>query len=133
MRINTKLVMTASAIILAAIGLTLTFFPAEIAGYIESSVSKTNQLTFQVLGALYFAFATLNWMAKDSVIGGIYNRPISIANLTHFLVGGLALIKLVFNNTSLPITIQLLTGVYTLFAILFGYIFYNNPVPAKKA
>jgi len=132
MRINTKLVMTASAITLAAIGLTLTFFPAEIANYIESSFSKTNQITFQVLGALYFAFATLNWMAKDSIIGGIYNRPISIANLTHFLVGGLALIKLVFNN-SLPITIQLLTGVYTLFAILFGYIFYNNPVPVKNS
>ena len=44
----------------------------------------------QIIGSLYFALAILNWMSKGSFIGGIYNRPIAIANLTHFVIAGLA-------------------------------------------
>ena len=37
----------------------------------------------------------LNWMAKGTLIGGIYNKPIAIGNFTHFTIGGLALIKII--------------------------------------
>ena len=42
-------------------------------------------------------FAMLNWMAKGVIIGGIYSRPIVIANLAHFLIGDLELIKAVIH------------------------------------
>ncbi len=86
---NTKLIMTLSALFLALTGLTLTFLPEEIIDLAGAPSSKTFLLILQILGALYFGFALLNWMAKGSTIGGVYNRPISIANFTHFLIGGL--------------------------------------------
>jgi hypothetical protein len=133
MRINTKLIMSASAVLLALIGITLSFFPQEIASYIDTNFSKTLEIFFQLLGALYFAFAMLNWMAKGSVIGGIYNRPIAIANYTHFVIGSLALLKVTLKNADLPLAIYVLAGVYALFAVLFGFIFYKNPVTSKAA
>jgi hypothetical protein len=54
----------------------------------------------------------LNWMAKGTIIGGIYNRPIAIANLTHFLIGGLALAKLAFNNHKISIILWVMAGIY---------------------
>jgi len=36
-------------------------------------------------------------MAKGVIIGGIYSRPIVIANLAHFLIGDLELIKAVIH------------------------------------
>ena len=75
---NTKSLMTLSAIILALIGISLNFFPKEILDYLELSVSDTLELLIQIIGSLYFAFAMLNWMSKGSIIGGIYNRPIAI-------------------------------------------------------
>jgi hypothetical protein len=128
MRINTKLIMTASAISLAIIGLGLTFLATEIADYFLISSTVSFQLIIQVLGGLYFAFAMLNWMAKGSVIGGIYNRPIVIANFSHFLIGGLALIKGLINRPDLPSAFWIIAGLYFVFAILFGILLFRSPV-----
>ena len=129
---NTKSLMTLSAIILALIGISLIFFPKEILDYFELSVSGTLALLMQIVGSFYFAFAMLNWMSKESIIGGIYNRPIAIANLTHFLIADLTLIKGVLANPSLPYVIWLIAIIYSIFAILFGIVVFKHPVSEKK-
>jgi hypothetical protein len=66
-------------------------------------------------------------MAKKSLIGGIYNKPIALGNFMHFLVGAFALIKII---SKIQIHIEFvisLTIVYTIFAILFAYVFKTNP------
>jgi hypothetical protein len=133
MRMNTKLIMTASAVLLALIGLSLTFLPNEMMHYSGIGNSKPLQLILQLLGALYFGFAMLNWMAKGSVIGGIYNRPIALANFTHFLIGGLALVKALLKDTTLPYTIWVLALSYSVFAILFWLILYRQPINKQKS
>ncbi|MFT5791804.1 MAG: hypothetical protein ACI9LI_001144, partial [Saprospiraceae bacterium] len=74
----------------------------------------------------------LNWMAKGSIIGGIYNRPIVIGNLMHFGVGAIALIKIVSHIEIHSEIIISLTVLYVIFTILFTYIFKNNPATVKK-
>jgi hypothetical protein len=125
---NTKSLMTLSAIILALIGISLIFLPKEILDYFELSVSDTLELLMQIIGSFYFAFAILNWMSKGSIIGGIYNRPIAIANLTHFVITGLALIKGVLANPSLSYVIWSIAIIYSIFAILFGIVAFKHPV-----
>ena len=119
---NTKFLMTLSAIILALIGISLIFFPKEILDYFGSSVSDTLELFMQIIGSFYYAFAMLNWMSRGSIIGGIYNRPISIANLTHFVIAAFALVRGILFNPSLPYIIWLITIMYSIFAILFGIV-----------
>ena len=132
MKINTKFLMTSSAVLLAVIGLFLSFLTTETASYFQFATTGIASVFFQILGALYFAFAMLNWMTKDNVMGGIYNRPIAVANLTHFLIGGLALLKNLIRHPDLPQIIWLLAGMYAVFAILFGMIFFRSPVANKK-
>ncbi|MFI5161142.1 MAG: hypothetical protein ACHQHN_07685 [Sphingobacteriales bacterium] len=130
---NTKLIMTASAILLAAVGISLSFFPNEIAKYIGLDASKTSQLVMQALGALYFGFAILNWMAKGSIIGGIYNKPLVVANLSHFMIGGLALIKGLMSIYNPSYQLVILTAIYTIFGILFGILFVRHPANDTNA
>lgn len=80
-----------------------------------------------------FAFAMLNWMAKGSVIEGIYNRPITIANFTHFLIGSLALIKSSMKHPDLPLTIWMVVVLYITFVFLFGIVFFRSPVSKKES
>ena len=129
---NTKLLMTLSAMILALIGISLILLPNEILDYLELSVSETLQLLMQIIGSLYFALAILNWMSKGSIIGGIYNRPIAIANWTHFVIAGLALIKGILSNPSLSYIIWSIAIIYSIFAILFGIVAFNHPVSENK-
>ena len=128
-KVNTKLLMATSAIVLGATGIILTFMPQEIANFLNLAASTT--ILFQILGALYFGFAMLNWTAKANLMGGIYSRPVCIGNLTHFLIGGLALSKLLLYNTY-PTCILICTILYLAFAILFGYVFFTTPGPIKK-
>ena len=125
---NTKLLMTLSAMILALIGISLIFLPNEILDYLELSVSETLQLLMQIIGSLYFALAILNWMSKGSIIGGIYNRPIAMANLAHFVIAGLALIKGILANPSLSYVIWSIAIIYSIFAIFFGIVAFRHPV-----
>jgi len=124
--------MTLSAIILALIGISLIFLPNEILDYLELSVSETLQLLMQIIGSLYFALAILNWMSKGSFIGGIYNRPIAMANLTHFVIAGLALIKGILANPSLSYVIWSIAIIYSIFAIFFGIVAFRHPVNENK-
>lgn len=129
---NTKSLMTSSAIILALIGISLIFFPKEILDYFELSTSDTLELLMQIIGSFYFAFAMLNWMSKGSLIGGIYNRPIALANWTHFFIAVLALIKGVLANPSLSYVIWSIAIIYSIFAILFGIVLFKHPVSENK-
>ena len=129
---NTKLLMTLSAMILALIGISLIFLPNEILDYLELSVSETLQLLMQIIGSLYFALAILNWMSKGSIIGGIYNRPIAMANLAHFVIAGLALIKGILANPSLSYVIWSIAIIYSIFAIFFGIVAFKHPVGEKN-
>ncbi|KAA9038720.1 hypothetical protein FW778_14335 [Ginsengibacter hankyongi] len=127
---NTKLLMTISAAILGAVGIILTFMPQEVSHFLN--FTELTPIVFQILGALYFGFAMLNWTAKANLIGGIYSRPIAIGNFTHFLIGGLASIKLVLHNTALT-SIWICAIVYLVFALLFGYVFFTNPSSNNRA
>jgi hypothetical protein len=127
---NTKLIMSSTAILFAAIGLALTFAPDNVSTLLGVDDSTIVRLVFQLLGGAYYAFAMLNWMAKGAHIGGIYNRPIATANLAHFLVGGLALTKAVISNHQLPIVFMVLAGIYMIGAGVFYFMMSRHPVTA---
>jgi len=130
---NTKLIMIVSAVCLAAAGVGLSFFPKEIANYIGLDSTKASQLVMQILGALYFGFAMLNWMAKGSIIGGIYNKPLIVANMSHFLIGALSLIKGLMSTSNPSYQLVILTGIYTIFAVLFAILFIRHPASDANA
>lgn len=124
---NTKILMISSCVLLCLLGVGLTFIPDELISILGLPPNPISTVLLQLLGALYFGFALLNWMAKESIIGGIYNKPISVGNFIHFLVGSFALIKIL---TKIQVHIEFfisLTIAYSIFAILFAYVFKTNP------
>lgn len=128
---NTKLLMTLSAISMGVTGIILSFLPQEILSYLNQTTGTVlDALILQILGATYFGFAMINWTAKANLIGGIYGRPVAIGNLTHFTIGALALAKGYFS--SLQLTILPFSIVYGVFAILFAIVFYRHPIKDKN-
>ena len=122
---NTKLLMIASALVLGLAGLAATFAPAELLSAWGSPASDQTVILVQLLGALYFSFALLNWSAKGVMIGGIYARPVSLGNFLHFTMGALALGKQeLSHHLGLPVVAALV--VYAVFAILFGALVFGR-------
>ena len=125
---NTKLIMSSTAILLAAIGISLIFAPDNVSIALGMNNSKELSLILQLIGAAYYAFAMLNWMAKGALIGGIYNRPIAVANLSHFLIGGLALTKAAFSNPQIPLILCVIAGFYMVTACVFSILLSRHPI-----
>ena len=124
---KTKFLMTSSALFCGIIGILLLFLPNEIAEYLNVEPTIISILFLKILSALYLGFGILNWTVKGSLIGGIYNRPIALGNLLHFVVGSIELVKVISNIQIHREIIIFLTALYIIFGVLFAYVLKNNP------
>ena len=122
MHINTKMILKSSALIMGFAGLIL---------HMEDS--RAMRFLLQMIGAMYFAMGMLNWMSKNSLIGGIYNRPIAIANMTHFLMVGITLAKLMLSQGSGSLIAWVTLVLYLAFAVAFVLILFRSPETGQSA
>ena len=121
---NTKLLMTTSSLMLALAGIFTLFAPDVLVALFGGPMANTLSALVQLMGALYFSMAMMNWTAKDSAIGGIYARPVSLANFAHFFIGMLLLARVVLSS-GFNFSITLLLAVYAIFAILFYWLVFR--------
>jgi hypothetical protein len=122
---NTRLLMVSSSLLLGAAGIAASFLPQEILTGLGVAPTGPLPPLVQLLGALLFGFAMLNWVAKDTLIGGIYGRAVTVANLAHFTIGALALLKALAGGASPGLWVA--GGLYTVFAVWFGLVLFTHP------
>jgi hypothetical protein len=123
---NTRTLMTSSAAFLAALGIAITFLPQELAAHVDAPPHGASVLLVQMLGGLYLGFAALNWMNRGNRIGGIYARPVSMANFINFAVGALALAKGVLHGEA-SLEVIAMAALYAIFAAWFGFVLFTHP------
>jgi hypothetical protein len=127
---NTKILMTSSSFLLGLAGGVTLFAPDSILSMLSMTVTAQSLLSVQMMGAFYFSFALMNWAAKDSAIGGVYARPVSLANFGHFFVGTLLLVKYQISNPfNAVIAVTLI--VYVVFASMFYWLVFRATGIAK--
>ncbi len=127
---NTKMLMSLSALLMAILGVLATFLPQEILDYSDSHPEGLLLLIVQITGALYMGFAILNWMVRSNLIGGIYNRPVALGNFLHFTMVALVLLKALMVEQSVEIVVGAV--VYSAFAIWFGLAIFTHPIKDGK-
>lgn len=125
---NSRTLLTASALFLGMAGLALTFAPAELLG----TTSDQHTVVGQLLGAALCGAACINWMQCGAPMGGIYGRPLAIGNLVHFLVGGLALVKVAPHLQPAWLFLPMVVC-YLLFAALFAYTAFFTAGPGNSS
>ena len=121
--LNTRVVMAASSLVLLIGGVVCLFLPTEALSVLGFPAQSA--VVGQMIGALYLGFAAANWTARGSMIGGIYARPLSVANFVHFVVGGTVLAKGITGST-LNFAYLAVTLGYAVFAVLFVLVLYGR-------
>lgn len=122
---HTRILMSASALFMGALGLTASFLSHELLVFAGATVDTQSVLIVQIGGALYLGFAMLNWYTRGFTIGGIYGRPLLIGNLLHFAVAAIPIVKAAVGTGSLALI--LLAAGYGLFAVWFGLVTFRPP------
>jgi hypothetical protein len=130
MRINTRALLIASTIFNGMMGLLTSFLPQEVLKITYLPTSPVNVLLLQILSAFYIGLAMINFMSKDAVIGGIYNRPILMGNIAYHSISSIALVKYALNQGMFSTTLITMTVVYCALSLGFLRLFFV--VPGKQ-
>ena len=111
--------LTLAATLYAAAALPLLFTPQELISSIGASPSPSSETVLQVLAGALFGFAMINWMNRYSRLGGIFGRPLIVANFAHAAVALPALVRLVLaEGWSVVFGVPLV--LYALLVLAFG-------------
>ena len=127
---KTKWLLTSSAVMMGLLGLIGTFIPKEISKILEIDPSPITLILLQIIGGLYLGFAMLNWFTRSARIGGIYNKPVVLGNLIHYIVVFFALIRQLAEQSHSIFVILAL--VYFGFAVWFTLVMRSNPLSKQS-
>jgi hypothetical protein len=123
---HTRVLMIASAALMAVIGLAASFMPQEVLGLHGTVPDNATILFVQMAGAVYLGFAMLNWSARGILIGGIYAKPVAAGNTLHFAMVAITLIKAAMTFGAIELAFS--AAVFSVFAIWFGLVMFKPPV-----
>ena len=123
---HTRVLMIASAALMAVIGFAASFKPQAVLGLHGTVPDNATVLFVQMAGAVYLGFAMLNWAARGILIGGIYARPVALGNFLHFTMVAITLIQAAIAFGAVELAIS--AGVFSVFSIWFGLVLFKPPV-----
>jgi hypothetical protein len=92
-------IVTGSAGLYFVAALGLIFAGDELLSGAGAAATRLELALLQLLGAGLFGFAMLNWMNRRAPMGGIYGRPLLMANLAQGMIGALMLLQLLRATT----------------------------------
>lgn len=114
-----NVLLAASGIVYGAAGMALIFAPQEALAALHATGAPIDILVLQLLGSALFGFAMLNWMNRFATIGGIYGRPLVVANLGHTMTAALLALQALRRGASGPLLWTIII-VYGVLALAFG-------------
>ena len=121
-----SLLSRASAAVLLAAGAALLFasdvvLPALVPGFPPAAAWLG-----QLLGAAWLGVAALNWLQRGAVLGGIYGRPVVLANLTVYFVSALSLLRALLDGGP-PRTLWMALAPAAVMAVAYGALLLRGP------
>jgi len=123
--ISSRILLSTTAAVLAAGGLALLFAPEAVLGLLGHQPFAP-LWPMQMLAAAWLGFAILAWVSRGSVAGGIYGRPVVLANLAHFMISALVLVRSALDGRfSLPMGVLL--AVTAVLATAYGWRLFQGP------
>jgi hypothetical protein len=116
----------ASAAFLAFAGLSLLFAADEILSRHLPGYPPADYWFGQLLAAACLALATLNWLSRHTLLGGIYGRPVVAANATGYFIAAITLLKPMLAGVFRPAGWLLVIPV-TALAAAYAWLMFRGP------
>ena len=126
----TGVVMSGSAIVLGAMGVVALVLPVVVGGFL--GLPRGGEVVVQMMAAGLLAMATLNWIGRGAIYGGIFGRPIVVANLMFGTVSSLSLVSALVRG-ELEASGWILAMVMGAHALAFAYLMRSPPYPTVTA
>ena len=121
-----------SAAVLLAGGLALLFASDVLLPVMVPGFPAAGAWLGQLLGAAWLGVAALNWLQRGALLGGIYGRPVVLANLVLYFVGALSLLRALLGS-GVPRVMWGLAVPLALMAVVYGVLLLRGPLDPLDA
>jgi hypothetical protein len=115
-----------SAIVLFLSGAAMLFAADTILALLVPGYPSAGLWLGQLLAAALLGLGALNWFSQSTVLGGIYGRPVVMANVMFYLVSALGMLKASM-RAGFPLALSLIAVVASVFAIVYGWLMMRGP------
>ena len=116
----------ASTVLLLLGGLTLLFASDSILPNLIPAFPPAGAWLGQLLGASWLAVAALDWISRNQLLGGIYGRPVVMANAALYFIAAMVLAKIVLRSDAPP-ALWLMFIPALVFAGMYGWLLFYGP------
>lgn len=116
-----------SALLFAFAGVTFLFLPDVVLPALIPGFPPSGAWLGQLLAAAWLAIATLNWLQRSTILGGIYGRPVVMTNTTVHFITALALVRPVARGAT-PAVLWLLLMPATFLAAVYAWLLLRGPL-----
>ena len=123
---------TLSACVLAAGGVALLFASDELLPRLIPGTPASATVLGQLVAAGWLAVAWLDWSQRHLVIGGIYGRPMVLANLALYMVSAFSTGHPAMTAGAPPV-LRLLTLLFGALALVYAALLMRGPFGADTA
>ncbi|MEW5930611.1 MAG: hypothetical protein AB1941_24390 [Gemmatimonadota bacterium] len=121
-----SLVSRVSAALLLAGGLTLLFAPDAVLPRLVPGFPPEGAWLGQLLAAALLALAALDWLSRRALLGGIYGRPVVLANVAFYFIAALSLLRHILERGA-PVAIWAVAVPVAILAAVYGWLLLRGP------
>jgi hypothetical protein len=93
-----SIVSRSSATLLLLGGLAFLFLPDAVLMTLVPGYPPAGAVVGQLVGAAWLGLGVLNWVQRAAILGGIYGRPVVLANFVAHAVGALSVARAIFGT-----------------------------------
>jgi hypothetical protein len=120
----------ASALWLACAGFALLFAPDAVLPRLIAGYPRSGLWLGQLLGAAWLGLAALNWINRRLILGGVFGRPIVLANAIHYFISAMVLVRAVSRQHETSVELMAIPAI-TL-AVAYGALLFRGPFDAPR-
>lgn len=115
-----------SAAVLLVGGAALLFAPDALLPALVPGFPPAAAWLGQLLGAAWLGVAALNWSQRAALLGGIYGRPVVLANLALYFISALSLLRALLRDAA-PAALWSLLVPLAVLAAVYGALLLRGP------
>lgn len=125
---STRFLATVSAVLLGAAGVALLFAADDLLASLAGTNDRIVVAMAQLLGGAWMGLAWATWLTRGTPQGGIYGRPIVLANATLYFVSALVCARGAAGSTSM-LAVAIVAGVM---AAAYGLVMFGTSPGAPR-
>ena len=122
-----SLISRASAALLLVAGIVLLFASDDVLPRLVSGFPESGAWVGQLLAAALLALGATNWLSRSQLLGGIYGRPVVMANAVFYFVAAMVTLRAAASG-DVANSLWVVAAVVSLLAVVYGWLLFRGPL-----